>query len=519
MKRLPFFCLLILFSSLANAQFMQIAEGPVFADTIPGFSKILQMKNNSTMFFHINFSKGLNIHVYDAQYKGKTETNIEPAYGSLKAGNIEGIFEISGDAVVMISDVTENGILLYRLIIDGITGKLKDEKQIASLKRISLKKGDLKIAAPAPGIYVRKDPNSENYAVALMNSIASDSSKRIEIVLYGNNNKEISRAYSPQLEKYKYLQYVDMALIGSDKAALLVYGYNIKQENDKEGELIFAGLDKGATNVVINELNFSNDQVIERGITRYDPQTKRMLLLTTDKIKSDSNKIRAYLDFIDPFTRKLLINKIVPGEKLKNKYSEIFGKNADYTGIPQNLFVNSNRTCTIIFEEMETAKDTPHTSIKNIAVVTYDDDGVLKSSYFIPMDHYIPGIALPSFYQSGREITGQQSLHDNQYKSNVYISDGHTSFVLLNDTGLTGQPDNITPFKEIRDADAFYYPLAGNVAVPKRGYVFGKPADKYDHKAGVFTVYDYDKANNLLITLKAEKEGPHPGVKLVWLEP
>jgi hypothetical protein len=246
-----------------------------------------------------------------------------------------------------------------------------------------------------------------------------------------------------------------------------------------------------------------------------------MLLLTTAKIKSDSNKVRACLNFIDPFNRRLLTNTIVPGEKLKNKYIEIFGKGSDYAGIPQNLFINSNRTFTIVFEEMESGKGTDigHTELKNMAVATYDDEAELKNSYFIPIDHYVSDIVLPSFYQSAREIMGQRSFTDNQYKSDVYLSDGHNSFVLLNDTELNGQPDKIAPFKEVKDADAFYYPLAGNVSVPKRQYVFGKPTDKYDHKSGVFTVYDYDKANNLLITLKAEKEGPHPGVKLVWLEP
>ena len=127
MKRLSFFCLLILFCSLAHAQFVQIAEGPVFPDPIPGVSKILQMKNGSTMFLHINPDTAWNIHVYEAQYKAKTETYIEPAYAKLKSGNVEGIFEIKGDAVIMISNVDENTMTVYRLIIDGTTGKLKED--------------------------------------------------------------------------------------------------------------------------------------------------------------------------------------------------------------------------------------------------------------------------------------------------------------------------------------------------------------------------------------------------------
>ena len=525
MKRLSLFCLLILFCSLANAQFVQIAEGPVFPDPIPGVSKILQMKNGNTMFLHINPDTAWNVHVYEAQYKAKTETNIEPAFGKLKSGNIEGIFEIKGDAVIMISNADENAITLYRLIIDGTTGKLKEEKQIASLKMNPAKKGDSKtIAAPKPGVHVRKDPSSENYAVAITNVFVSDTSKRIEIILFGNDNKEINRAsYSSSTEKYKYLQYVDMAVIGIDKVAALIYGYNIKDKDEKEGELIFATLDKGAKAVVTSEMDYSNDLVMERGITRYDPQTKRMLMLSTAKVKSESGKTSAYLGFIDLSSRRLLTNTMVPGEKLEKKYGEVFGKGSEYLAVPQNLFINDNGTITIIFEEMETLKEKNISgqSIRNVGVVTYDNDVELKSSYFIPMDHYISDNLLQSFYQSGREFTGQQFLKDNQFKSSVYISDGHISLVLLNDTEFNIGTTNYkaSRFKEINNADAFYYLLGGNTAVPRRQYVFGKPADNDSHKTGVFTVYDYDRANNVLVTLKPEKDGAHSGVKLVWLQP
>ena len=81
MKRLPFFCLLMLFCSLGKAQFLQIAEGPVFPNPTSGVSRILQLKNGNTMFLHINPDTAWNIHVYEAQYRAKTETYIEPAFG------------------------------------------------------------------------------------------------------------------------------------------------------------------------------------------------------------------------------------------------------------------------------------------------------------------------------------------------------------------------------------------------------------------------------------------------------
>lgn len=523
MKRLSFLCFFALFCLVANAQFYQVAEGPVFSDTLAGFSKILQMKNYSTIYLHINFEQGLNVQVYEPKYRNKTETNIEPAYGKLKAGNLEGIFEANGDAVVMISSTVDNSIALYRLIIDGTTGKLKEEKQIASLNIYSVKKSDKDFAKP--GIHVRKDPDSENYAVVVTNSFVSDTTKRIEVILYGSDNNEIKRSYySSSTEKYKYLQFVDMAVLGKDKVVVLLYGYNLKEKNEKEGELIYVDLDKTTKNLGFIELNFSNDLVVDAGITRYDPKTQRLLLLITAKVKSESGKLHSYLGFINPANRMLESNNVLPGKLLQNKYEDVFGKDAEFTGIPQNLFVNPDRTYTIIFEDMESKKkdSTGHTLLKNITIASFDNEPELKSSYFVPMNHYVTDVALPAFYQSDREFTGQEFLKYNQYKSNVYITDGHKSYLVFNDTqnnALVSAGDKVAQFSDIKTADAFFCSIEGKMSIPKRQYVFGKPVDNNDHKTGVFTVYDYDKANAVLVTLKSERAGEHPGVKLVWLQP
>lgn len=523
MKRLFFLCSLAFFCLVSKAQFTQLSEGPVFSDTLAGFSKILQMKNYSTVYLHINFEQGLNVQVYEPKYRNKTETNIEPAYGKLRAGNIEGIFEINGDAIVMISNTTENSIVLYRLIIDGTTGKLKEEKEIASLNIYSVKKTDKDFAKP--GIHVRKDPDSENYAVVVTNNFVSDTTKRAEVILFGSDNKEMKRgAYASSTEKYRYLQFVDMAVLGTDKVVVFLYGYNLKERNEKEGELICLDLDKNTKNLGFIELNFSNDLVVDRGITRYDPKTQRLLLLMTARVKSESGKLHSYLGFINPVNRMIESNTKLPGEKLQNRFEDVFGKDAEFTAVPQNLFINPDRTYTIIFEEMESVKkdSSGRTTLKNITIASFDNEPELKSCYFIPMNHTVADVALPAFFQADREFTGQQFLQNNQYKSSVYLSDGHKSYLVFNDiqnNALVSAGDKVAQFSDIKTADAFFCLVEGKMSIPKRQYVFGKPADNKDHKAGVFTVYDFDKANGVLVTLKPETEGQHPGVKLVWLQP
>ena len=72
----------------------------------------------------------------------------------------------------------------------------------------------------------------------------------MEIVTYGADNKESGRAfYSSPNERYKYLRFVDMAVIGSDKVSVLAFAFNTARSGGKESELILANLDKGNTAV------------------------------------------------------------------------------------------------------------------------------------------------------------------------------------------------------------------------------------------------------------------------------
>ena len=529
MKRFSFIVFLLLCSLFGNAQFMQFSEGPTFPDPGNGFAKILQMKNYSTLFIHVSFDKGITVQAYEPKYKAKTETLIEPAYGVLQAGNVEGIFEVNGDAVVFVSNAGKTETDLYRLIINAETGKLKEEQKIASVKKVQMKKA----VAQLPDVSVRKDPASDNYAVAMFRAFESDTSKRVEVVLYGNDHREINRgSYTAPQEKYKYLQYLDMAVIGADaKVSVLLYGYNVEASNEKIGDVVLANLDKDSKSISLNELYVSNDLVIEKGITRFEPQSKRLLFLTTATVKSESNNPGAFLGIIDPHSKKLITNNAISaGEKVQEKYAQLFGKNAVYSGVPQNLFLNNDESYTVIFEEMEFAKEndtTSRTLLRNTAVATYNKEGEIVSSYLIPFDHYVSNVQVPAFYQSVRDISGQQFLKDNPYKSSTYISDGHNSFILFNDNEVNGQQltGKLKRFKELTDADAFYCLLAGKEVAPKHQYVFGKPVTTatkigLQHKLGLFTVYDYDKMNNIFVVLKQDKEdSQHPGVRLVWLQP
>ena len=72
----------------------------------------------------------------------------------------------------------------------------------------------------------------------------------------------------------------------------------------------------------------------------------------------------------------------------------------------------------------------------------------------------------------------------------------------------------------ISDCDAFLYNLSGNDIIPKREYAFAATADSKEHNLALYAISDYDKKNNVYVTLRLDKETrASKQVKLVWLQP
>ena len=532
-KPLSLFLFILLFSTV-KAQFKQIAEGPSFKEPEEGFAKVLQLKNGNTMFLDISLKEGIAVHMYNPAHHETAITQVDPSYGKIsRGGNIKGAFEINGDVVLMVSSLDSRTPTLYRIIIDGKTGMLKDDTKIGELNKISMMQGYSAAfgGVPIPDFFVRKDPNSDNYAVVLFNSFESDRSKRIEIVSYGANNKEISRAYfaSPD-EKYKYLKYIDMAVIGSDKVCVLAYGYNTKHSGGEESELILANLDKGAKTVSYTELGLSQDLVVYVGITRYNPVVKSVILSAVVKQKGGKDEYGSVIAFINPFEKKInKLNNISPSNRI-NMYAS---SKKGFRGLPQNIFVNQDGTFTVVYEEMETSTRANYgvtiassgnssTTLGDMAVVNYSKTGEPINDFIIRKSHILSKTLLDPFYHSLREGSAQELNSGNQFKSFAYLDGISKSFILFNDTERNNEKQeqgSVVSIQGVSDCDGFYYGLTGANAVPKRDYVFGNAAGKRDHNLGLFSISDYDRRNNVYVTLELSKESGKKEVKVVWLQP
>jgi len=532
MKRvlMPVCMFLVVFG--VDAQFKTIATGPLFKEPEQGYGKILQLKNGNTLFVHITYKQGIEIQVYNRDHKQRAAKIISPGYGNLKHALIEGIFEMQGDVVLFIADGEDRKPVLNRLIIDGNTGVLKDEKKIAELNRVSMGQGYAMLfgKVPQPDFFIRKDPNSDNYALVMMNSFESDRNKRLQIVFFGSDHTEIGRAYynSPN-DKYKYMNYLDMAVLGKDKVSVLAYAFNTRASGGKESELVLATLDAGAVNVSLDEFDFTKDMVIDGGIARFNPVSKTIVLLAAAKADKRSNEYVSFLLTIDPYKRKLISNTIVYPSQANEKNMELFGKKHRYTGMPQNLFINNDGSYSIVYQEIinytqehNDGTAATYTDLENLAVSNYDASGKETASCLLPMSQRVFKSYLHTFYHSKREGTAQLLDEGGQYKSFAYLNGKDKSYILIND--IEGNSESLkkgklTTIQGVKDCDGIYVEISGNEILPERKFVFGKPENKHEHDLGLFAISDYDREQNLYVTLKLEKEGRGKNVQLVWLQP
>jgi len=529
---------------LMQAQFKTIAEGQIFDEPEKGFCKILQMKNGNTFFFRFTFKDGIYVQPYNSKHKEGAEVHIEPQYGKLaKSDNagtaIEGIFEVSGDVLIFVSKFEGRAPTLFRMILDGNTGKLKEDKIICTLDKVSFGQG-YSIAVggvPLPGFYVKKDPFSDNYGIVLMHSFEEDRNKRLEILHYGANNELISQAFfkSPN-DYYKYLQYVDMTVMGKERVCVIAYAYNTRSSGGKASELLMANLKAGDKVIAATKLDFTKDLTAVNGNMKYNPVTKKLILVIAGKENEKDSYFTSYIAYVNPDEKKLEYSATAAPAAATAKSAEIFGEKKAFYGLPQNIYINKDGSFVIVYEEiiLEAVSRSSgsgfsmggpssyNTRLGNIAIGSYSITGAELGSYLIVKSQYLPGARLYPYYLSDREGQAQKMDDGNQFKSFSYI-DGQTKpYILFNDVAeneeRVAKGKKPTTIQGVGECDAYLYSVTGRDIMPTRQYAFGEPAKK-EHNLALFSISDYDKNSNSYVTLKLAKEGRQKGVQLVWLQP
>ncbi|WP_123844700.1 hypothetical protein [Chitinophaga lutea] len=491
-----------------------LAEGPAFPEPADGIARMLQLGNGHTLYVHFTEKQGVNVQLYDIsrQLQDSTLTGYQ-------ATSLDAVFESAGDATVLVSDRSSRRPLLMRLRVSGSSGRLLRADTVAYLDKVNLRKRKITTSSD---FLVIKDPYSENYAVWMYYNSDDPQNGGYEVVHFGADHREISRARFSGSGDDKRFRYWDMAVIGDKMLCILGMEQNALYETTSS-QMKLATLDSGNIFFRFRDLGFPEGISIQGGFIKYNPHRHTLILLQANL--HEEKKMATWL------TTVRLDSMIVAGPReiipsqVNLKSLELFGPKAPYEGVPQNVIVKKDGSYSIIFEELDNfirpVNGTPvvvSTILANVAVMDFDAEGKELRSWMIPKKQMNPGVIMKAFYQKNRENATEKLNWADQYKFFTYIPGAQRDYIFMNDLGENNERidrGKLTVMRDARDAQGFYYALEGKAMIPSRDAVFDT-ATPSPAPIALFAIADYDADSGTLVTLKRVPEG-RKQVQLVWL--
>ncbi|UII34165.1 hypothetical protein LVD17_10115 [Fulvivirga ulvae] len=505
--KLSFF--IFICSATAFSQNLTIEESePLKEEPTDGWLKLFQFSNGNTALIHITEKDGMQLWVYDSSRKLKLNKPLNPQFhtkGNLsikKGASIEAAFSIGSDLVLFIEMIYTRAPILYRVIINTDNGAIKEENEVARLDKYSAFAGYAMAYGnvPQPKFYIRKDEHSDNYAVALFNSFVSDRNKRIKLIHYGSDHQIINSAFyhSPN-EEFKYLDLIDMVVLGDKKVIACANGFNTNKSD--EGTVLFASLEKGDSYVNVKKLQFTENQYFTSGMLRYNKKENLVVMLA---LKQSGSAYTPKLIFFDADTYSTVFYKDVSTPNVDFEHSEIFGKDKKFNALPQIIYINDDGTYTMVFEEITiytSSNGSSSTTLGSMVVSILDRQAKVLHNTLIPKSHFIVGY-YPALYPANRNIEVVRLIHSNQYKSFSYACGQEGKYIFFND--IIENLENIkkgklTRIAGIGETDAFVCEVNSR----QRGLLYGQP-EKKTHNFAAFRISDYNKESGYFTTLKLE---------------
>lgn len=342
-----------------------------------GASRLLLMKNGNTMFFHFTEEQGISVNVYDPQHHTKGVVN-NPIRSwetrEMYRADLKALFEVDGNAVIFLEQMIKKHPTLYRLIIDGKTGKLLREDELAKNNRLGVGDGQRVYYGRQGNVQfvVKKDPASDYYAVAISNTLPEGSKDHIEVVHFAPDHKEINRAFfEPQGDTYQYLVGPDIYVNRDEFVFISGYAFNVKRLRAINDSRIFIGkLQKGTRTFESKALDYTRDYDNSILVLKYRKEDKLVYMLNTFYVEKDDNRGIMSKDYdvtcalemnvLDPAALEVKNHYLIKHPKLsayveqhnKDKKKKKGKENQEYSGVIQDFRLNSDSTITYLFEDM-----------------------------------------------------------------------------------------------------------------------------------------------------------------------
>lgn len=555
MKKLSTLILVLFVSFAAMGQMTQLGQSEVFPEPRKGDAKILMLKNGNTALI-MNMNGSVRLRLYDPAYKLIGVKVYSAKAAKMKQVKIIRSFEI-GDNIVLffkgyvMKNMFNSTPTLMRLTINAKDGALKEKKKVANVAAVKLGQGYAMAfgGVPEPDFYVRKDKNSDHYAVLVDNSFEKDRSKVLQVTHYDANNKELGKSYvSTPDGDFKYIRFNEMMVTG-DEVNVLLYAFNTRSKGGGEKHKLFLATVKGNTPSYKN-IPIDVDADYLNSIGKYNKSTNQIVFLSLLRLSTKEAKARGFkksrsttyysttILLVDQASKNTRVIDGLDISTLDKKSVEYYGsKRETFAGVPENLFINKDGGFTVVLEgyrveeyRRTTGSRTSSTFkyfLEDLGILTFDKTGRQLDTKFIPKSQMISSMMgkkmdVYPLYHNDYENSAFPIVQGNQYKSFSYLNGKDGNYIMYNES-----QKNISKLKAGKEArttqgvsglDGYYYDLGGMGVMPKAKKMFTGTTDK-KHKLGLFCVSDYNIEKDIYVTLKLETFGKSKKMRVVWVQP
>lgn len=509
-----------IFSVHSFSQFKVTASSEEFDEPEAYLARIVAMQGGSTAFVQANPKGKLLVSLYDINHKLFAQKEFKPSYGKLR-GAVDQIFEMNGDIIVTAVHSEGKTPVFYRIIINGKTGDIKEEKIVADLNMVA--RGDFYAIMyrlqTLSGFHVRVSQNHEYYAIVASGNMNEGLVSKV--IVYDKKHREVSIAIITLPKSYTFVQMLDYAIDNMGTLYVSSGGYKKKSKETEEDFFLTITKVKKGNKGTLTPIDITVPEALKlnSGIIRHNSVTNKLVLLA---YTTEYYVYSAYLD-ADTKTLSAPFNTAVDAETMSKMKQET--GISEVPGEPQQLFINEDGSFLIV-RKKSTFHSTPSSSgvpfiqrnLTNILISQFDHEGKLTKHYIIPrltIEGNRRGYFLDATQPGKVSWMGRSGFED------MAIVTGKTqSYVLFNE-----RPENLErikrkePVKEIgvvSACNAIVYPLSGDKILPdSRLFIQATAKEQY---LGMFCIGATGPHENSYTTLILEIKGKRKKARLIRLQ-
>ncbi len=505
MKRyLLLFCTAL--SLAASAQNVPIKYSAPFDEPEGLDTKLFQCSNGNTLLLNFTKKHGIETKVYDSEHKPKTSAILTSELwdaGIMGKSAVDGIFNIGGNVVIFLEQLDSRQPMLYRLVLSPETGRIIRQDKVAEMPSYGAGAGyAMAFGGVTPkGFFVEKDPNSDAYAVLAFDGFASETAKRIQLLHFDGEHKEISRSYydSPE-NRYKYINYLGMVVRGTAEVALATYGYNTRTSGGKGSHIFLSLLHDGS--FVHRKLDFSEDLKETNAVFTYNTKKNIYQLLTLSRMDTKSRfgsststtTYAAILVGIDPSDFEIRYAKPLDTRLASEYRKSHYDLRDDYSGMPMDMSINEDGTVTIVMEERGTiysSRGSATSILGDVGVLEFDVEANPVNGYVVRKNQVtkrtFPYLSHPAERKGHMNFAGNSwtfmSGAKSGYYSFNYLGTPAGRFVFFNDHPKNFERDaekSPRRLEAVSDANTVCYRLTNGEM--SKFHFFGKTGGSFDNR-------------------------------------